>query len=747
MKFSLKNLKKQLIVTWGFSYVLVISIMLISVIMISIIYNNTSKKYLNEFNDYIFETVTRDTKETLLSMNQMCSSITNNPHLMSLLASKIDLYTQDAAYDFIYDLNSYEQFNDSIDSFFIYIKSSDSIISPDGIYSSYLYWTINFNPAKISFEEWKKLITSVDKQMKYSKMFLKDSKGKDIDTIALLFPVPHLKEDCTGVILSNKNNFVKGIENIHLDNRCDVYIYNSAGNLVTYNKHSSGNTIPQTLKELPSINLQENTIHTSNIAVNGQAWQVVTVVSKNAVSRGLFYVQTIIVGIIILSLIILYYVVKKILNKNYLPIKTMLSFFNITATENEYKALFESIKNALNQNKSLTKELDSHNKKLRELTLAKLLRGEITLSPDNDFGFDLAGSHFCVLTFYPENISELFIEEDSISDFSRLYYLNFIVDNVISEIMNHENLTVNTTEMDGQVVCLISSEEIPDAEKIKTLAKSGLEFIKTSFDIEITFALSALFEKTIEIPMAYNQTTQMLEYQRVLGISEPMQYIESSATQQNKYIFDLHKEQLLVNSIKTGNEQTAIEVLDQIFDELRNQSNLPFDYIVYIVLDIASTITKTANSILPMGIDVNDSLIIYKKIKNGENLSSLHTQMVEYINFYCEIIKNDLKEGKNRTHFLVSHIEKYIHDNYADPNLTVYSIGLHFNIKADYISKIFKKEIGLPLLTYITQYRVERALELTKEGKYSKKEIAEMVGFASERNFYRVLKKYEEQTQ
>ena len=54
MKFSLKNLKKQLIVTWGFSYVLVISIMLIAVIMISIIYNNTSKKYLNEFNDYIF---------------------------------------------------------------------------------------------------------------------------------------------------------------------------------------------------------------------------------------------------------------------------------------------------------------------------------------------------------------------------------------------------------------------------------------------------------------------------------------------------------------------------------------------------------------------------------------------------------------------------------------------------------------------------------------------------------------------
>ena len=308
----------------------------------------------------------------------------------------------------------------------------------------------------------------------------------------------------------------------------------------------------------------------------------------------------------------------------------------------------------------------------------------------------------------------------------------------MSEIMESLNIKVYSTEIDEQVVCLLNAEDVIDIEEVKSQAKHGRDFINENFDINLTFSLSANLVGVLNIPVVFSQAAEVLDHKRMLGIEEPMTYINNSSFESSN-LFDLHKEQALINSIKTGNSQTAIEVLDQIFEELRNQSNLPFDYIVYVVLDIASTITKTANSILPMGIDVSDSLIIYKKIKNGENLSGLHTQMVEYINFYCEIIKNDLKEGKNRTHFLVSHIEKYIHDNYADPNLTVYSIGLHFNIKADYISKIFKKEIGLPLLTYITQYRVERALELTKEGKYSKKEIAEMVGFASERNFYRVL--------
>ena len=746
MKFSVKNTKKNLIAVWSFSYILVIAIMLVATLMISFIYDSTSQKNLAEFNDYIFKTASRDVKDTLLSMNRMYTNITSNPYIKSHSTSSLNSDDQEIPYDFIKDLNFYEEFNENISDSFVYNKSTNTVISSNGVFPADLYYAMLFKTHTMPFDKWSDMIKSCDSRMQFVEMKFVDSSGHPIDTIAMLFSIPSVKNNLVGVVLSDKNNLLEGLEDINWNNVCDIYVYNSLGELVTYSKHSNAGVIPTNIKQLAQYQKQDASIHISTIDVNTHSWQVVTVVSDNAHMKSIVFAQTVIVCIILATLIILFYAVKKSLSRNYQPIKTMLSLFNITETTNEYKHLFKSIDSALKQNSLLEKKLYTSNKKIKELTLAKLLRGELTISPQESYGFSFDGDNFVALAFYLDDISSLFQHEQNLTDVSRISYLSFIIDNVMSEIMESLNIKVYSTEIDEQVVCLLNAEDVIDIEEVKSQAKHGRDFINENFDINLTFSLSANLVGVLNIPVVFSQAAEVLDHKRMLGIEEPMTYINNSSFESSN-LFDLHKEQALINSIKTGNSQTAIEVLDQIFEELRNQSNLPFDYIVYVVLDIASTITKTANSILPMGIDVSDSLIIYKKIKNGENLSGLHTQMVEYINFYCEIIKNDLKEGKNRTHFLVSHIEKYIHDNYADPNLTVYSIGLHFNIKADYISKIFKKEIGLPLLTYITQYRVERALELTKEGKYSKKEIAEMVGFASERNFYRVLKKYEEKTQ
>ena len=162
------------------------------------------------------------------------------------------------------------------------------------------------------------------------------------------------------------------------------------------------------------------------------------------------------------------------------------------------------------------------------------------------------------------------------------------------------------------------------------------------------------------------------------------------------------------------------------------------------MLDVATTITKSACEVSLSGVDFNDNIAFYRKLKDGESLKNLYSQLSEYTVKVCKIVKDEISEGKNRIHFLLSHIEKYIADNYTSPDLNVNTIGIHFNMNSQYVSTIFKKETGKPLLDYINNLRIERALELIKEGRYSKKEICKMVGFTTERTFYRVLKKYEE---
>ncbi|MBR2884723.1 MAG: helix-turn-helix transcriptional regulator [Clostridia bacterium] len=744
MRFSLKNFRKDIITMWGFSYVLIIAIMLVIVTLNSIIYTKTTKKISADFNEYIFQTVSEDINGTLLAMNDVYLNITTNQNIPKSSDIK-SLRFQPATHEFINDLASYTTFSEKVDGIFVYMKDSDTVISSSGMFPAKLFYDINLDTDKISFEDWKNQIKGIDDSITYLSMPYKNKSRHNIDALSLLFTVPNTQDNCVGVVLSDKNHLVQGFDNINWKNMCDIYIYNRSGKLVAYKKTSEKGVVPQELKQLSLYKNQSNVIHFSEITVNGHSWQFVTVAPNNTLDHNLKYIQLLIVLIILISLVIIFYVVRSIIKKNYRPIKTMLSYFNITETTNEYENLFSSISSALSQNLYLSKEIDTHNKNLKKINLGKLLCGDIYYSQENNFGFEFSEDFFAVVIFNLENISDLFNEDTTMSNHERLFYLSFITDNITSELMGEKNIRVYTTEISSQVVCLLNFPESVKIENVTALADSARDFINRSFNITLTYALSGICEGSINIPVIYNQAIEVLDHKRILGIEEPMQYVENYDSQdKSKYIFDLNKEQALINAIKTGNSQSALTILDPIFEELGEIKNVPFDYIIYVALDVATTITKSANEIISTGINYDDTLLFYRKIKSGENLAALYSQMSEYIVKLCDEIKNDLLEGKNRVYFLISNIKKYIADNYNDPNLNISSIGTHFNINIKYISTIFKKDVGISLLDYINNLRIEKALQLIKQGQHSKREIAQLVGFTTERTFYRVLKKFEE---
>lgn len=746
MKLPFKNLSKSLLVAWGFSYAIVISILLIVIVITVGIFNQTIEGLSYEFNDYIFESATRSVNDTLLNMNNLFLNLTQNDNLSNfLLSSKSDVFSQELTYNLISDIKTYNQFIVNVDLFFIYLKDTDKVLSTSGISSGYLFYSTYFNPAFISFEEWKAIL-SESENLQYISMPCRDKTGQDIDTIAMLFQISDSGSNAVGAILSNKLHFVKSLEKISWKNLCDIYVYNRTGNLVMYDKHSQDGEIPRTIRQAMSYNDKKNSVYVSDVIVNNYAWKVAAVVPTGALNRSLAVMQALISGIILFSMAILFFVVRYILRKNYRPIKTMLSFFGVTDTKHEYKTLYAAISNTLHQNSTLLKDIEDKNKKLRRFAISRIVKGGFSyLSPqehNDEYKSELSGRYFSVLSFYIKDISELFCNETNISNFERQYYLSFIIDNVVTEIFNERSISVYVTEIDELVVCLANFNTEIDAAEIERLADSALDFIKRNFDISLTFALSDICEGLSNVPKAYDQTVEILDYKRMLGIEAPMTYNDIAFSVKGEYIFDLNKEQALIRSIREGNHKDALSIIKQTFEELEKNKRLPLDYIIYVVLDIASTVTKSANKAMSAKFDFHKEVALYTKIKNSESLNSLNSQITAYVIDVCDAVKTDLQSGKGRVRMLATHIEKYVHDNYSDPNLNVNSIGMYFNANVDYISEIFRNETGKSLLDYINQVRIEHAKELINEGRYLKKDIARMVGFTNERTFYRVLKKY-----
>ena len=90
----------------------------------------------------------------------------------------------------------------------------------------------------------------------------------------------------------------------------------------------------------------------------------------------------------------------------------------------------------------------------------------------------------------------------------------------------------------------------------------------------------------------------------------------------------------------------------------------------------------------------------------------------------------------------ITGITRYLQEHLAEEvSLSVLSEEFHLN--PQYISQLFKNEIGVGFLAYLTNIRMEKAKKLLLSGSLSVAEVAEQAGYGDYRVFTKVFKKFE----
>ena len=89
----------------------------------------------------------------------------------------------------------------------------------------------------------------------------------------------------------------------------------------------------------------------------------------------------------------------------------------------------------------------------------------------------------------------------------------------------------------------------------------------------------------------------------------------------------------------------------------------------------------------------------------------------------------------------VSKAVEYVRDNYSDQELTIDKICGILGVSAAYFSTMFKKETGKTFIAYLTDYRMEQAVQRLIERDEKTYVIAAQVGYADPAYFSYVFKK------
>lgn len=106
---------------------------------------------------------------------------------------------------------------------------------------------------------------------------------------------------------------------------------------------------------------------------------------------------------------------------------------------------------------------------------------------------------------------------------------------------------------------------------------------------------------------------------------------------------------------------------------------------------------------------------------------------------------NILRESEDSPHYNIIGMMEWIRVNcYA--KLTVKGLADTFGYNPNYLSTVFKKITGQPLLKYINRTRVAAAKQLLLNSSESVKAVAAQMGFEDEKHFMKLFRQFEEMT-
>jgi two-component system response regulator YesN len=103
---------------------------------------------------------------------------------------------------------------------------------------------------------------------------------------------------------------------------------------------------------------------------------------------------------------------------------------------------------------------------------------------------------------------------------------------------------------------------------------------------------------------------------------------------------------------------------------------------------------------------------------------------------------SEQKNAENREERVISYITRYMQEHLSEEiNLSVLADEFHLN--PQYISQLFKNEIGVGFHAYLTNIRIEKAKKLLLSSALSVTEISSLAGYGDYRVFTKVFKKTE----
>lgn len=219
--------------------------------------------------------------------------------------------------------------------------------------------------------------------------------------------------------------------------------------------------------------------------------------------------------------------------------------------------------------------------------------------------------------------------------------------------------------------------------------------------------------------------------------------LDEETPKQTRHIYPFEKEQELVGRVRLGDRTGAREILNEILgDILFNSAGQP----AVIKARIMELLIVLSRAAVEGGAKLDELLSLdhryMEELAKIEPLDELCAWIVEVLDEFVDIVYRS-RDSKYLP--VLQNAADYIKENYAR-DLTLEEVAQAVHISPYYLSHLFKEELGVTFIGYLTKVRIEQAKILLLETNLTIQQISYMVGYQDSSYFTKVFKKLEGRT-
>ena len=190
--------------------------------------------------------------------------------------------------------------------------------------------------------------------------------------------------------------------------------------------------------------------------------------------------------------------------------------------------------------------------------------------------------------------------------------------------------------------------------------------------------------------------------------------------------------------MKFGGKTEVVEVISDYAKELKGgmasvqQCQLAFMETMTELLKLMRNYQLDVSEVFGEGFDPYEEIHKFRSID----------EFAAWLQDTCNKIRRMIRQERNdSTKIMTEKAKKYIEEHYAESTLSVEELCKYLNVSATYFSTMFKKAVGMSFVSYLTQVRLERAVDLLNSTEDKSYIIAEKVGYTEPNYFSYVFKK------